>query len=55
MFNLLSKQQHELSLTEASRKISKNDSRQKRISGLMISRAIVLSLPVFTNENSMPI
>ena len=52
---LLSKQQHELSLTEAQRKLFKNDLDKKKISGLMISHAIVSSLPVSTDENSMPI
>ena len=51
----LSKQQHELSLTEAQRKLFKNDLDKKKISGLMISHAIVSSLPVSTDENSMPI
>ena len=52
---LLSEQQHELSLTEAQRKLFKNDLDKKKISGLMISHAIVSSLPVSTDENSMPI
>ena len=52
---LLSKQQHELSLTEAQRKLFKNDLDKKKISGLMISHAIVSSLPVSTDEISMPI
>ena len=52
---LLSKQQHELSLTEVQRKLFKNDLDKKKISGLMISHAIVSSLPVLTDENSMPI
>ena len=52
---LLSKQQHELSLTEAQRKLFKNDLDKKKISGLMISHAIVSSLPVSTDENSLSI
>ena len=49
---LLSEQQHE---TEAQRKLFKNDLDKKKISGLMISHAIVSSLPVSTDEKSMPI
>ena len=52
---LLSEQQHELSLTEAQRKLFKNDLDKKKISDLMFSHAIVSSLPVSTDENSMPI
>ena len=52
---LLSEQQHELSLTEAQRKLFKNDLDKKKVSDLMISHAIVSSLPVSTDENSMPI
>ena len=52
---LLSEQQHELGLTEAQRKLFKNDLDKKKISGLMISHAIVSSLPVSTDENSMSI
>ena len=52
---LLSEQQHELSLTEAQRRLFKNDLDKKKISGLMIPHAIVSLLPVSTDENSMPI